>query len=164
MAETPIQIRNGSLKLVEYPFSYREDDLIIVKTITNWKDTTQILFTLEIITNVLVISAEETVIRSKSATLPPEANAQSKVVPLENRFYPMLITGVNPFYTKGDPTQAPQGKFEFYLAPELLLESYREILKSVNAKNGRVDAILSSNQDNSNGKVNYYIGKITEYR
>ena len=153
MAETPIQIRGGSLKLVEYPFPYREDDLLIVKTVSTYRDTTQVIFTLEMITNV----TGDTV-RAKSATLPPEANPQSRVVLLENRFYPVLLTGVDPFDGKS------QGKFNFYLSPELLLEQYKEIMKHINTKNNRVDAILSSNKDNSNGQVSYYIGKITEYR
>ena len=153
MAETPIQIRGGSLKLVEYPFPYREDDLLIVKTVSTYRDTTQVIFTLEMITNV----TGDTV-RAKSATLPPEANPQSRVVLLENRFYPVLLTGVDPFDGKS------QGKFNFYLSPELLLEQYKEIMKHINTKNNRVDAILASNQDKSNGQVSYYIGKITEYR
>ena len=153
MAETPIQIRGGSLKLVEYPFPYREDDLLIVRTVSTWKDTTQVVYSLEMITNV-----QGDTVRAKSATLPPEANPQSRVVLLENRFYPVLLTGVDPIEGKS------QGKFNFYLSPELLLESYREILKHANTKNSRVDAILASNQDKSNGQVSYYIGKITEYR
>jgi hypothetical protein len=157
MAEAPIQIRGGSLKLVEYPFPYREDDLLIVKTVSTYRDITQVVYSLEVITNVLV-GKEEVTIRAKSATLPPEANAQSRIVLPENRFYPVLLTGVDPFDGK------TQGKFTFYLAPDLLLEQYRDVLKHTNTKNNRVDAILSSNKDNSNGKVDYYIGKITDYR
>ena len=153
MAEAPIQIRGGSLKLIDYPFPPREDDLVIVRTVSTWKETTQVVYSLEMITNVL----GETV-RAKSATLPSETNPQSRIVLPENRFYVVLLTGVDPFDGK------TQGKFHFYLAPELLLEQYKEIMKHINTKNGRVDAILSSNLDKSNGQVNYYIGKITEYR
>lgn len=153
MAETPIQIRGGSLKLVEYPFPPREDDLLIVKTVSTLKNITQVVYSLEIITSVV----EETV-RAKSITLPSEANPRIRVVLPENRFYVVLLTGVDPFDGK------TQGKFHFYLAPELLLEQYKIIMKHINTKNSRVDAILASNQDKANGQVNYYIGKITEYR
>lgn len=153
MAGEPIQIRGGSLKLVEYPFPYREDDLLIVKGTSTYLGVTQVFYTLSVITNI-----QGGIIRAKNATLPPEANAQIKVVALENRFYPVLLTGVDPFDGK------TQGKFHFYLSPDLLLEQHKQIMKHINTKNNRVDAILSSNIDKGNGKVNYFIGKITEYR